>query len=219
MFFEKIANNSNNDSWSARLRRKRFDLFLSLLSEVERPINILDVGGTERFWQVMGFGEKEDISIALLNVDVIPVSSPAVTSIKGDARDIKFPDASFDIVFSNSVIEHVGGLDDQQRMAEEIQRVGKRCFIQTPNKNFFLEPHFLFPYFQFLPMGLRTWLLMNFRLGWFPKEPSPERALELVESIRLLTRKEFLALFPNAQLYEEKVLGMTKSFIVYAGWD
>jgi ubiquinone/menaquinone biosynthesis C-methylase UbiE len=139
--------------------------------------------------------------------------------VKGDARDLKFPDASFDVVFSNSVIEHVGELPDQCKMAEEVKRVGKRYFVQTPNKFFFIEPHFLFPCFQFLPINVRAWLAMNFKLGWFSRQSSFAQAKYLVESIKLFSRSELLALFPESNLYEEKILGMVKSFIVYSGWD
>ena len=128
-------------------------------------------------------------------------------------------DASFDVVFSNSVIEHVGTYQDQIQMAKEVRRVGKRYFVQTPNKYFPLEPHFLFPLFQFLPINIRVLLLQNFKLGWFSKTPDKVKAREIVESIRLLDKREFISLFPNAELYEEKIFGMTKSFVVYGGWS
>jgi hypothetical protein len=103
-------------------------------------------------------------------------------------------------------------------MAEEVRRVGKRYFVQTPNRYFPLEPHFLFPFFQFLPIKVRVWLLQNFKLGWIEKTPDLQKATEIVESIRLLGKREFLSLFPHAHLYEEKVFGMTKSFVAYEGW-
>lgn len=39
----------------------------------------------------------------------------------------------------------VGKERDQERMAAEILRVGRHCYVQTPNKNFPVEPHFIFP--------------------------------------------------------------------------
>jgi hypothetical protein len=134
-------------------------------------------------------------------------------------RKLQADDRSFDIVFSNSVIEHVGDHHDQLRMAEEVRRVGKRYFVQTPNKYFPIEPHFLFPFFQFLPLGLRVRLMQNFHLGWFPKTPERQKAREIVTGIRLLDRCEFRSLFPDATIYDEKVLGITKSFVAYAGWS
>jgi hypothetical protein len=117
------------------------------------------------------------------------------------------------------VIEHVGGLKDQHRMADEIKRVGKRYFIQTPNLYFPMEPHFLFPMFQFFPLWLKIWLISHYDLGWYVKTPEKEKALEIVKSIRLLCKKELYELFPGAIIYREKFLGLTKSFIVYDGWN
>jgi hypothetical protein len=90
---------------------------------------------------------------------------------------------------------------------------------RSPNKYFPLEPHFLFPFFQFLPVGVRVRLLQSFNLGWIQKTPEPAKAREIVESIRLLNRDEFLGLFPDSNLYEEKVFGITKSFVAYKGWS
>lgn len=218
MFFEKIANNSNPTSLAARLRRKRFGLFLSLLSEVERPLKILDVGGTVKFWEVMAFDDFEDIEITVLNIGECNPSTSRIKCVQGNALALKFPDRSFDIIFSNSVIEHVGDLDARRQMAKEIRRVAKRYFVQTPNKNFFLEPHFHFPYFQFLPVRLRVWLLMHFNLGWYTKEPDESKARKEVEEVCLLTQKEFQALFPDGTLYKERILGLKKSFIICSGW-
>lgn len=217
--FKKIADNREEDSLAVQFRRKRFAFFNSLFSKLERPVHILDIGGTEDYWKTMGMVAEEGVFITLLNLSRIEVSMPNVESIVGDARDIQNEDAKFDVVFSNSVIEHVGGPADQMKMAGEVRRVGKRYFIQTPNKYFPLEPHFLFPFYQFLPVPVRVSLLKNFDLGWFPRTPDPEEAREIVESIRLLGRGEFKGLFPNARLYEEKVLGMTKSYVAYEGWN
>jgi hypothetical protein len=104
-------------------------------------------------------------------------------------------------------------------MAEEVRRVGKRYFVQTPNLYFPIEPHFVFPLFQFLPIWLRVWLVTHFDLGWYAKIPDRDRALKEVSSIRLLTKKKLRKLFPQARIFEEKYLGLTKSYIVYEGWD
>lgn len=216
---KRLADNNNNNSIAYGLRRRRAAFFENLLSYLDEPIEILDVGGTEAYWLMTGLADNPKIRVVLLNLGEIKVSLPNFTSMAGDARNLKFGDNSFDVVFSNSVIEHVGGYDDQFKMANEVQRVGKRYFIQTPNKYFPVEPHFLFPAFQFLPRVTRIWLLRNFRLGWFSKTHDKARAADIVDSIRLLGRNEFISMFQGAMVYEEKILGMTKSFIVYGGWD
>ncbi len=215
--FKLIADNRNRNSVATKLRRKRAAFLMSLLAPLQRPIRILDVGGTEQYWKMVDVAEDE-IHISLLNLEAIETSLPNCLSISGDARQLKFEDRSFDVVFSNSVIEHVGSYQDQERMASEVRRVGRRYFVQTPNKYFPIEPHFLFPFFQFLPSSVRVWLLRNFNLGWFPKTSDEAKAREIVESIRLLNRREFVQLFPGAMIYKEKFFGLTKSFIAHDGW-
>jgi len=118
-------------------------------------------------------------------------------------------------VFSNSVIEHVGGYEDQKQMAREVQRIGKRYFLQTPNFYFPFEPHFLFPFFQFFPLWLKVFLLRHFSLGWRDKIPDKGEAIKTANSVRLLKKEELKELFPGAVIHDEKFGGLTISFIVY----
>jgi hypothetical protein len=215
---KRMANNEDQRSLAVQFRRRRFAFFQSLLSRLERPVRTLDVGGTETYWKSMELDAGDHVFITLLNLTQNDISLPNITSIVGDARAMMANDASFDVVFSNSVIEHVGTYQDQRQMAKEVRRVEKRYFVQTPNKYFPLEPHFLFPLFQFLPINIRVLLLRNFKLGWFSKTPDKVKAREIVEGIRLLGKREFMALFPNAAIYEEKIFGMTKSLVAYGGW-
>jgi len=126
-----------------------------------------------------------------------------------------FKDKSFDAVFSNSVIEHVGTFEDQKMMANEVIRVTNFYFIQTPNLYFPIEPHFLVPFFQFFPLSLKVFLVKNFSLGWVEKEKNSENALNTINSIRLLNYKEMNLLFPKSYIFREKFLGLTKSFFAY----
>jgi hypothetical protein len=215
-----LADNSRPDSLATRMRRKRFAFFLSLLRSIEGPVEILDIGGTQQFWDIMLGEEPSGMRVTLLNVVHQPVSSSAFVSAVGDARKLdRIRDGEFDVVFSNSVIEHVGGYADQRRMADEVQRVGKRYFVQTPNRRFPIEPHFLFPFFQYLPVSMRAWMLNSFDVGWYRRIPDRSAARREVESIQLLTRPRFANLFPDATIYEEKVLGLTKSFVAFHGWS
>ena len=214
-----LADNGNPQSLAAILRRKRFSLFLQLLSSLTRPISILDVGGTQQFWEVMGFAQEEGVNVTLLNIYEKPTSLSNFESVRGDARAMHFGKDTFDVVFSNSVIEHVGGLSDQLRMAGEVQRVSKRYFVQTPNKYLFVEPHFVFPFFQFLPIATRIWLLRHFKLGWHKKTRDYESARKQVEGVKLLSRRQFRQMLPTATIIEEKIGGLTKSVMAYSGWE
>src|SRR5579863_2121255 len=206
-------------AFARKMRKKRIARFESLISSLTRPLHVLDVGGTQEFWEQMGL-IKDDVEITVYNVLIIEISYPGLVSMAGDARNMReFKDKEFQIVFSNSVIEHVGTYAQQRQMAEEVQRVGERYYVQTPNRFFPIEPHFLFPFLQFLPVRFRVFLVTHLNLGWRGNIPDKQEALQAVKEIRLLTEKELKNLFPGAKIYKEKLLGMTKSFIVYKGWE
>lgn len=220
MLFRNIADVNNRAAFINKLRRSRFALFQSLLASLPRPINILDVGGEPGFWRMMGFADYDDVSITLVNIHQWEQVQPPFHNVVGDARQLhQFRDSQFDVVFSNSVIEHVGTYADQQQMANEVRRVGKRYFLQTPNRNFPIEPHFFFPGFQFLPVKTRVWLVQHFALGWFPRMPDEAKARQEVTQIRLLTEREVRRLFPSATLARERFAGLTVGFLAYGGWD
>ncbi len=219
---EKIYDNRQSDSWATNLRNHRLNLFKSLLTTLETPIKILDVGGTLEFWKNSGLIDSDrDIQLTVLNMNPLEVSGEYlnIKTFVGDARNMKdFADGEFDVIFSNSVIEHVGDYRDQDLMAREIVRIGKQYFIQTPNLYFPIEPHFVFPLFQFFPRELKFWLVTHFKLGWYERVTDEKAAWELVNEVRLLSKDEFKSIFPNAAIYQEKVFGLTKSFIAYGGW-
>jgi 2-polyprenyl-3-methyl-5-hydroxy-6-metoxy-1,4-benzoquinol methylase len=222
----QIYDHHRADSLATALRNKRFSFFYTLLSTLPNPIKILDVGGRAAFWESTGLLDSKTfvVEITLINTSELEVGGanlhPRLGHFVGDAREMnQFQAKEFDVVFSNSVIEHVGSYADQGRMAREIERVGKRYFVQTPNFYFPIEPHFVFPAFHWMPIVLRTWLVTHFSLGWYEKFDCSNRAKEEVESIRLLTESKLVRLFPDAQLHRENFFGMTKSFIVYHGWN
>src|SRR5262245_50600279 len=133
----RLADNTKPRSVSNRFRRKRFRHFLKMVDDLPKPLKILDIGGTENFWVQMGFTNHQTTEIFILNIDEQKTTCPNIKFIKGDATDLqKYVNREFDVVFSNSVIEHVGSFDEQKKMADEIVRTGKKYFVQTPNKYF-----------------------------------------------------------------------------------
>jgi 2-polyprenyl-3-methyl-5-hydroxy-6-metoxy-1,4-benzoquinol methylase len=214
-----FADNRIKNSLASKMRMKRYSFFMSLINNIVDPITILDVGGTASYWNVVMISSEKKVEITLLNRTKQVINNEAFVSLEGDACNLNFRDQSFDIVFSNSVIEHVGDLSDQKKMASEVRRVGKRYFLQTPNRSFPIEPHYIFPFFQFFPLKWQKWLIMHFNLGWMQRQTTDEGALEMINSIRLLNKQELINLFPGGKLFEEKIFGLTKSFIIYSGWD
>lgn len=215
----RLVDSRDPNSYANRLRERRFAMFRDLLERLDGPVRILDVGGTPTFWHLRGADLPNDPTIVVLNLVAQESVDPRVTTVVGNALDMsEFPDKSFDIVFSNAVIEHVETLENQRRMASEIRRVGKHYFVQTPNKRFPLEPHFLVPGFQFLPIRARVALLRRMSLGWYARTPDPAVAEAQVRMIRLMTGSEMRDVFPDARIYNERVAGLTKSFIAIGGW-
>lgn len=216
----KILDNNNPGSLVNKLRKRRFERFQSLIRPLPRPLTILDVGGGEYIWAAMDFGGDPGITVTLLNLHPVETSYPNFKSVVGDARAMTcFGDREFDVVFSNSVIEHVGGPNDMQRMAAEAERVGKRYFIQTPNRYFPIEPHFLFPLFQFLPLRLQVFLVCHISLGYFKKFTDPKEAEEEIRAIHLLSIADMRRLFRGAEILEERVAGLTKSLMACKGFS
>ncbi len=204
-------------------RQNRNKLFISRISRFNKPVKILDVGGTEEYWDGMS---SVDTNVTLANPSFF-IEPKHFPFFKLSACDLSFfSDKSFDVVFSNSVIEHVGDFNNQKLMANEVRRVGNFYFLQTPNRNFPLEVHFFFPFFpffSFFPKQIRTWLVKNgftFSYSHITRKFSrriikdPKAIDELVNSIRLLNKEELLILFPDAEFIEEKAGLFTKSYIV-----
>jgi ubiquinone/menaquinone biosynthesis C-methylase UbiE len=213
-----LADSTISNSLAVKFRRRRFKLFYELINKLPRPIKILDVGGTLYFWEAVGFVHEDGVEITLFNLFPQEIKHRNFKFVQGDATDLSlFANKSFDVVFSNSVIEHLTTFENQKKMADEIKRVGKRYWVQTPNFYFPIEQHFLCPFYHWLPFRTRIWLIQNFNLGWYKREQDYKVAYELVTSIRLLKYKEIKTLFPEAKIYKERFLGLVKSYIAYSG--
>lgn len=209
------ADTSVPNSWASRMRRNRLRQFMAILPRAASRVRVLDVGGTEGFWANLWNQECHRLSITLLNLESAQLSGRLpIKSFVGDARDLsRFETGEFDACFSNSVIEHVGTLGDQQKMANEIRRVAKGYFVQTPYRYFPVEPHFHIPGWAQLPLWCRTALHQRLNLGWMPAEPDCLKARMDVEQIRLLSLREFRLLFGDAEILMEKIGPLVKSMI------
>ena len=213
-----LADGSNPASLSNRLRSRRFELFERLTSTLPRPVRILDVGGTTQFWEQRGWAGRDGVLITLVNPDPQPARHANVLPVVGDGTSLReFADRSFDVVFSNSVLEHLATRAAQAAMASEIRRVGTSYWVQTPNFWFPVEPHFLFPGWQWLPLAVRIGMLRRYRMGWRGPCPEPADARRAVEEIRLLRKRELGELFPGGRILAERFLGWPKSWVVVEG--
>jgi Methyltransferase domain len=188
-------------------RRRKLALFM----ETMRPgpeTRVVDVGVGDT-----GFGTEPGVAMAhnffealypwperITAVSDVPLPNfarafPRVECVVADGTDLPFDDDAFDIAFSNAVVEHVGGREEQRRFVEELCRVAPRVFVSTPNRWFPLETHTLVPLVHWLP---RT---------------ATDRAMRALRRenwnrVELLGKRELLALFSpqaNARVVDSRI--------------
>lgn len=195
------------DSFIRRWRAQRMQEMLRRLS-LPPSARVIDLGGTEDLWTLV----DTPVHVTLVNT---PGSSVAVTDptrfhlVHGDACDLRaFADASFDLAFSNSVIEHVGDDEHQAAFAREVCRLGRAYWVQTPSDRFPLEAHTGVPFYWALPSAFRSRLIKRWR------GRSPEWAYA-IENTRVLGIERMRALFPDGEVFVERKLGFEKSYAFF----
>lgn len=170
---------------------------------------IIDVGGGTLNWSYIFSRPK----ITIGNIDEVDRDEAGFSFRRLDGTKLPFEDTSFDIAYSNSVIEHVGNWDDQKKFAAEIQRVANYYYIQTPNRWFFVEPHFISFFIHFLPRPIFRKLIPFFSIWYWIARPTPQYVDDLVNEVCLLNESQVRELFPDAEIIKERFLFLTKSFI------
>lgn len=219
-----ISSHRQSNSLSARFRQQRMHFLDTLILEQKKDgLVLIDLGGTRSFWEMnlkhLPHADRLQ-RIDIYNLEVTSEQSIQLGTVElrecpGNATQLNHvTDQQYDIAFSNSVLEHVGNLYQQNRFAHEIQRVAPCYILQTPNRYFPVEPHFYLPFFALLPLGIQAGLHRRFKLGWFPPEPDKLQARIDCDEIRLLTRKELKLLFPKAEIHAEWLGGLIKSFVL-----
>ena len=201
-----------------RFRVQRFRLFTTIIHQVladKGMCSILDLGGTPRYWEEFGSHLDWDrVKVCTLNVSPLETAHPGIAAIVGDARDVSgFQDLSFDVVHSNSVIEHVGRWDDMASMAKEVRRLAPRYFVQTPYFWFPIEPHARYPVLHWMPESWRYRILMKRTCGFWKQRSDVGSATKAIQSALLLDKRQLQFLFPDAQVISERFFGLTKSLI------
>lgn len=209
-------------SLAFRCRTRRFARIRPLIERIiaeKGACRILDLGGTEYYWAIFGdFVAERPIEIDLLNLRAVPVRSEKVRSLQGDATDLSsVDDMSYDLVHSNSVIEHVGSWRQMTAMAANVRRLAPAYYVQTPYFWFPVEPHFRAVGFHWLPEQIRARLLMRLNLGFGGKRETLDAAMQAVQSAALLDLGQFRELFPDASIERERFFGLTKSLMAIRG--
>jgi hypothetical protein len=196
-------------------RRRRMRLFLSLIEDRGRPIRVLDIGGTAAYWRATrDLWGHLPLQFTIVNLGVEPSDDDVFAIRPGDACNMaEHADNSFDVVHSNSVIEHVGHWPEMAAMAREVRRLAPTYYLQTPNFWFPVEPHYRTIGFQWLPESTRAALLTRLRLGFRGPMKDFDVAMRDIQTVNLLTATQIRALFPDAELRRERLFGLPKSLI------
>ena len=176
-------------------RRRKFQLFM----ETVRPgpeTQVVDVGvgdtpfGTERgvaathnFFEALYPWPERITAVSDVPLPNFARAFPAVRCVTANGLSLPFEDDQFDVAFSNAVVEHVGGREDQRRFIAELCRVAPRVYISTPNRWFPVETHTLVPLVHWLPRSAADRAMRALRReNW--------------QRVELLGRRELLGLFP-----------------------
>jgi hypothetical protein len=194
---------------SPRFRTRRLKCMHEALN-VQPGESLLDVGGYPWCWPAGATPAR----VTLLNKSF---PSEACCSnfdrVTADACALPFAKEQFAIAFSNSVIEHVGTWERQQAFAREVRRVAQRLWVQTPAREFFVEPHLIAPFVHWLPSSYQKRLIRWFTgWGWLAR-PNGAEINQFLSEVRLLNRAEMKVLFPDCEILTERFLGLPKSYI------
>ena len=216
----KLQDYDDPRSLSMLLRARRLRPFLEMIDTVHRrngAVRILDIGGRRNYWSAapQDFLAARNCTIVLGNTEAADRQPPdaVFSEVQEDGCDLPYEDGAFDLVHSNSVVEHVGDWRRMVAFAREVRRTGAGYFVQTPAFWFPWEPHYGFPFFAQLPRPLQRGLLMRRRMGFFDRAGSMEEAEAVLDGTRLLDAAQMRTLFPDADLERERIAGLTKSLI------
>jgi hypothetical protein len=217
----RLQNYDDPNSIGSRLRARRSAHLLSLLDQVhlrQGKVSVIDVGGTQEYWS-----RFPDDALERFNVTVTVVNLPGTPNpddskrfryIEGDGCAMNWvAGRDFDIAHSNSVLEHVGQWSRMRAFAAEVRRVASAYVVQTPYFWFPIEPHFMVPFFHWLPESSRAKLLVRLPLGHIGRAASLDEAITCVQSAQLVDQAMFRTLFPDGRLHVERLAGVPKSLV------
>lgn len=182
---------------SPYFRRRRMARMAAMLG-IDHRTTVLDVGGSWANWYLLPVRPQ----VVRLNLD------PNHADVIGDGCALPFRDKAFDIVFSNSVIEHVA---DPAAMAREVRRVGRAYWVQAPDFWFPIEPHLVGPFVHWLPAPWRQRVARWFSVrGW----TLPADVPWILSEVRLPTAADMRRWFPGGMLLRERFIGLPKSLVM-----
>jgi len=206
---QQLTNPNNPRSLSARARAKRWDELMRRFPSLAE-MRVLDLGGLPDFWRKSAVRPTHVTTVNLVAADS---DEPWVNHIVGDACAPEgLSGEKFDLVVSNSLLEHVGGYARRRQLTDVIHGFADRHWVQTPYRYFPIEPHWAFPGLQFLPVSARAAAIRVWPLGHAKAEGWAASA-DAVLATELLSLTEMRLLFPESDIWHERAAGLTKSLV------
>jgi hypothetical protein len=197
-------------SLAARARKRRWLRFQHEFPDIAE-MNVIDLGGVVEEWLR---APTQPASLTVVNLFDQPAPNDKTRIVVADACAL--PSAlsreRFDLVFSNSVIDQVGGHYRRLQFAEAVQGLADRHWIQTAYRYFPLDAYTLFPMQQQLPLRVRAAISRHWPIGYRHADEESEAVL-LNLGIEALSRTALRAYFPDSKVVAERWAGMTKSLI------
>lgn len=190
-----------------RSRQRKYRLLSSKI-DLKPTDRVLDLGGGHGDFLEQVYPHMDRVVVVDLDWKALAGFRKEQTETRAvcaNALKLPFADGTFDLVFSNAVIEHVGDWDCQLQFAQEVCRVSKRFFITTPNKWFPIEQHYRLPFFQFLPDSWQRAIHKTIAIGFIPKDR--------FEEIHLLSARDLEKLFPDASVSAQRTTFWPESLI------
>jgi hypothetical protein len=200
----------NPRSLAGRARGRRWSLLAERFPDLA-SMRVLDLGGTASSWTL---APTRPARVVVVNTER-GAGADGIETVVADACDLPAElRTGFDLVYSNSVIEHVGGHARRQAFAASVMGAAPHCWVQTPYRYFPIEPHWVFPGFQFLPTAMKVGVARRWRFGHrYAPQLSTRGRVGGVLSVELLDRHQLRYLFPDCDIVEERFVGLVKSIV------
>jgi hypothetical protein len=210
----RLIDHNRPGSLAHRFRQQRNEEFKRRFPGLA-DMRVLDLGGTAVSWRTLGLRAR---GVTLVNLDdSADPEEPWMEIRHADACAGGF--GEYDLVFSNSLLEHLGGHARRRQFADVVRESAPSWWIQTPYRYFPVEPHWVFPGFQFLPFRARVMICQRWNQGYTPAIKDAAAAAELVASTELVSAAEMRMYFPDSEIWFERVAGMPKSLVAVRTQD
>lgn len=148
-------------------RNRKADKLITILNTVTdlKQCDVLDIGtGSGHITQRIAKQCKSMTSVDLYDERLVK-KGYKFKSVPDE--HLPFKDNTFDVVISNHVIEHVSNQKVHFNEAHRVLKKGGIYHIATPNRLWFMDPHYKLPFITWLPRSVaNTYLQLVKKKDW-----------------------------------------------------